>query len=55
LRDYRRTDGSAGGFQNSFCVYGREGEPCVRPGCRGIVRRSVEGGRSTFYCPVCQR
>ncbi len=55
LRDYRRTDGSAGDFQNSFSVYGREGEPCVRPGCRGIVRRSIEGGRSTFFCPVCQR
>ncbi len=55
LRDYRRTDGSAGGFQNSFSVYGREGEPCVRAGCRGIVRRSIDGGRSTFYCPLCQR
>jgi formamidopyrimidine-DNA glycosylase len=55
LRDYRRADGSEGGFQHTFSVYGREGEPCVRPGCRGTVRRSIDGGRSTFYCPVCQR
>jgi formamidopyrimidine-DNA glycosylase len=55
LRDYRQADGSAGGFQNMFFVYDREGEPCLRPGCRGIVERSVQAGRSTFYCPVCQR
>jgi formamidopyrimidine-DNA glycosylase len=55
LRDYRRADGSEGRFQERFSVYGREGEPCVRPGCRGIVRRSIDGARSTFYCPVCQR
>lgn len=55
LRDYRLTDGQSGGFQATFQVYGREGEPCVRPGCRGIVRRSIQGGRSSFHCPVCQR
>jgi formamidopyrimidine-DNA glycosylase len=55
LRDYRRADGSEGGFQHRFSVYGREGEPCVRPGCRGIVRRSIHSGRSTFHCSVCQR
>lgn len=54
LRDYRQADGSTGAFQTTFQVYGREGEPCVRPGCRGIVRRSVQGGRSSFYCPGCQ-
>lgn len=54
LRDYRKADGSLGEFQHSFLVYGREGEPCVRPGCRGIVQRSVQGGRSTFYCRACQ-
>ncbi|MCC7252792.1 bifunctional DNA-formamidopyrimidine glycosylase/DNA-(apurinic or apyrimidinic site) lyase [Hyphomicrobium sp.] len=54
LRDYRQADGSTGAFQNTFQVYGREGEPCVRPGCRGIVRRSTQAGRSSFYCPVCQ-
>jgi formamidopyrimidine-DNA glycosylase len=55
LRDYKQTNGSIGAFQNQFSVYGREGEPCVRPGCRGTVRRKTQGGRSTFYCPTCQR
>jgi formamidopyrimidine-DNA glycosylase len=55
LRDYKQADGSLGSFQKEFGVYGREGEPCSRPGCRGIVRRKTQGGRSTFYCPVCQR
>jgi formamidopyrimidine-DNA glycosylase len=55
LRDYKRADGTNGLFQNEFAVYGREGEPCVRPGCGGTVRRKVQGGRSTFYCAVCQR
>jgi formamidopyrimidine-DNA glycosylase len=55
LRDYKQADGSEGSFQHSFGVYGREGEPCSRPGCRGIVRRKTQGGRSTFWCPVCQR
>ena len=55
LRDYKQADGALGAFQNEFGVYGREGEPCVEPGCRGMVRRKTQGGRSTFYCPVCQR
>ena len=55
LRDYQRADGTSGLFQNEFGVYGREGEPCARPGCRGTVHRKVQGGRSTFYCAVCQR
>lgn len=55
LRDYRHADGSAGAFQESFAVYDREGGACLRPGCRGIVRRLVQSGRSTFYCPACQR
>lgn len=55
LRDYRRADGQNGGFQDAFQIYGREGEPCVRPGCRGIVQRSIQGGRSSFHCPACQR
>lgn len=54
LRDYRQADGSSGAFQNTFQVYGREGEPCARPGCRGTVKRIVQGGRSSFFCPVCQ-
>lgn len=55
LRDHRRTDGELGYFQHSFRVYGREGEPCPTPGCQGVIRRIVQAGRSTFYCPVCQR
>jgi formamidopyrimidine-DNA glycosylase len=55
LRDYRQADGSSGAFQSTFNVYGREGEPCLGPGCQGIVRRSTQAGRSTFYCPECQR
>ena len=55
LRDYARTDGSAGLFQTAFEVYDREGAPCLRPGCRGRIRRTVQSGRSTFWCPVCQR
>jgi len=52
LRDYARPDGELGYFSKQFQVYGREGEPC---GCGGTVKRYVEGGRSTFWCPACQR
>ena len=55
LRDHKRTDGELGMFQHHFQVYDREGEPCGRPGCHGTIRRIVHGGRSTFYCPECQR
>ena len=53
LRDHIRTNGELGEFQHAFAVYDREGEPCLRG--KGIVRRKVHSGRSTFYCPVCQR
>jgi formamidopyrimidine-DNA glycosylase len=55
LRDHRQTDGELGYFQHHFRVYDREGEPCVTPGCPGTVRRIVQGGRSTFFCSVCQK
>jgi len=55
LRDYMHTDGSLGYFQHSFSVYDREGIACPKPGCAGHVERVVQSGRSTFYCPVCQR
>lgn len=55
LRDYRQADGSEGNFQHRFSVYDREGEPCPKPTCRGVITRIVQSGRSTFYCPVCQR
>jgi len=55
LRDYKQADGKIGRFQNEFAVYGRAGQPCLRPRCRGRVRRKTQGGRSTFDCPTCQR
>lgn len=55
LRDYRAPEGDLGYFQHSFAVYGREGLECQREGCGGTIRRIVQGGRSTFYCPGCQR
>jgi len=51
LRDFASPDGELGYFSKSFAVYGREGQPCA---CGGTVRRIVQGGRSTFYCPKCQ-
>jgi formamidopyrimidine-DNA glycosylase len=55
LRDYAAADGALGYFQHRFKAYSREDEPCLRPRCDGVVARIVQGGRSTFYCPVCQR
>jgi formamidopyrimidine-DNA glycosylase len=55
LRDYRQAGGELGYFQHAFRVYGREGDACVTSGCTGIVRRVVQSGRSSFYCPRCQR
>jgi formamidopyrimidine-DNA glycosylase len=55
LRDHIRTNGELGYFQHNFAVYDREGEPCLRPHRRTLIRRKVQSGRSTFYCPVCQR
>ncbi len=55
LRDYRQADGELGYFQHAFQVYDREGAPCLREGCGGTIRRIVQSGRSSFYCPKCQR
>jgi formamidopyrimidine-DNA glycosylase len=55
LRDHRQTNGELGYFQKSFRVYGREGEKCVTPKCQGVVKRFNQNGRSTFWCPVCQK
>ena len=55
LRDFANADGGQGYFQHRFDVYGREGQPCLGEDCSGVVRRIVQGGRSTFYCPTCQR
>jgi formamidopyrimidine-DNA glycosylase len=55
LRDFAAADGALGYFQHRFRVYDREGEPCPTPGCGGTIARVVQAGRSTFYCPKCQR
>jgi formamidopyrimidine-DNA glycosylase len=55
LRDHRQTSGELGYFQHSFQVYDREGEKCQSAGCGGIVRRFTQNGRSTFWCPKCQK
>jgi formamidopyrimidine-DNA glycosylase len=52
LRDFASPDGELGYFSKTFAVYDREGRPCD---CGGTVRRIAQGGRSTFYCPACQR
>jgi formamidopyrimidine-DNA glycosylase len=54
LRDYAAADGSLGYFQHRFAVYDREGEPCLKPGCKGRIERIVQSGRSTFACSRCQ-
>ena len=55
LRDHRLTDGALGMFQHNFRVYDREGAKCPTPGCKGTIKRIVQTGRSTFFCPVCQK
>ncbi len=54
LRDYAGTDGAAGAYQHTFMVYGREDGPCKRRRCTGMIKRAVQAGRSSFFCPVCQ-
>ena len=53
LRDYVQPNGEVGYFSSDWRVYGREGKACRN--CGAIVRRRVDSGRSTFYCPACQR
>ncbi len=55
LRDYKKADGDLGNFQHHFAVYDREGRPCPGKGCTGTIKRIVQTGRSTFYCPSCQK
>jgi len=55
LKDFRQADGELGYFQHSFDVYGRESEPCRTEGCDGHIARITQSGRSSFYCPQCQR
>lgn len=55
LKDFANVEGGQGYFQHSFDVYGREGQPCRTPDCSGTIARIIQGGRSTFYCPRCQK
>jgi formamidopyrimidine-DNA glycosylase len=55
LRDFRQANGELGYFSKHFQVYDREGQPCETPGCKGTVTRTVQSGRSSFWCPACQR
>lgn len=55
LRDYRQSDGALGYFQHGFAVYGRESQPCTTSDCNGTIARIVQSGRSSFFCPQCQR
>ena len=55
LRDYVQADGALGRFQHRFAVYDREGKACQKPDCGGTIQRIVQSGRSTFFCPRCQR
>ncbi len=55
LKDYRQANGELGYFQHRFKTYGREGKACLKPDCRGEIVRITQSGRSSFYCPECQR
>ena len=55
LQDFAGADGAEGAYQERFAVYDRQGEPCQKRGCGGTIRRIVQSGRSTFYCPTCQK
>jgi formamidopyrimidine-DNA glycosylase len=53
IDDYRDTRGERGGMQDEFLVHTREGQECLR--CDGIIHRIVVSGRSTYFCPGCQK
>jgi len=55
LKDFAHTDGGLGLFQHRFAVYDRAGTQCPRTRCGGTIKKIVQNGRSTFYCPACQR
>ena len=55
MSDYRNVHGEKGAFQEHHCAYRRTSERCMRKGCKGIIARTVIGGRSTHYCPFHQK
>jgi formamidopyrimidine-DNA glycosylase len=54
IRDYAQPNGELGYFAANWRVYGREGQACLTPGCTGTIARITQGGRSSFWCPMCQ-
>ena len=55
LKDFAQTDGALGYFQHQFRVYDKVGSKCAHDGCAGTIVRLVQSGRSSFYCPNCQK
>ena len=55
LKDFSNAEGKMGYFQNTFNVYGREGGSCTSEECNANIIRIIQSGRSTFYCPKCQK
>ena len=55
LKDFVNAEGNLGYFQHSFLVYDREDEDCMAEGCNGVIQRMKQSGRSTFFCPKCQK
>jgi formamidopyrimidine-DNA glycosylase len=55
LQDFQNANGEKGSYQQRFLVYDHEGETCPTSGCGGVVKRIVQSGRSSFFCPTCQR
>ena len=55
LRDHAQATGDPGNFQHHFQAYGRGGKPCLHKGCGGAIKRITQAGRSSFYCPTCQK
>lgn len=55
LKDFAQVDGELGYFQHQFQTYGRENKPCTAEICTGTIQRITQAGRSTFYCPECQK
>lgn len=55
LKDFKDVNGELGYFQHSFKVYGREGEPCPKNKCGGVIKKITQSNRSSFYCPKCQK
>lgn len=54
IKDFHNSEGKYGKFQNTFKVYGQENKKCVRQNCTGLIKKSITGGRATFFCTNCQ-